>query len=173
MQCLPRSSTGDQHISTMQLFLYLWPLKGHLRSQRSEVLTQSSQYNQSNRCQTPFWDARGQQRVWKCRGWKLQMWRHPHNPAGKDGPRLSSRGYIWEPVMWTGMRVTVAMIRNWMRMKIHCKPIMDYLWIWRIEGTVLESMKIALYILDLSNTIMVKHIEQKAMYPTRRQYCNK
>jgi hypothetical protein len=46
-------------------------------------------------------------------------------PAGEDGPQLNSRGLTWEPVIWTGMRATMATMPMPMRRKKHRKPMMD------------------------------------------------
>jgi len=58
--------------------------------------------------------------------------------AGDDSPRLNSRGFTWEPVMSTGMRVRMGTIRirMWMRRKKHRKLMMDQHQMWRAEGTV-------------------------------------
>src|SRR5882757_2867324 len=70
-------------------------------------------------------------------------------PAGDDGPRLNSRGLTWEPVMSTGMRARMAMMRVRMRRKKHRKPMMDQRRMWRTDGIVLESVKIGQYISDM------------------------
>jgi len=70
-------------------------------------------------------------------------------PAGDDGPQLNSRDLTWEPVMSTGMRVRMAMMRMQTRTKKHRKPMMDQRRMWRTEGIVLESVKIGQYISDM------------------------
>ena len=56
-------------------------------------------------------------------------------------------GLTWEPVMSTGMRVSLARMR--MSTKKHRKPTIDQCTGWRIEGIVLETVRIELYISDL------------------------
>jgi hypothetical protein len=51
--------------------------------------------------------------------------------------------------MSTGMMARMAMMRLRMRRKKHRKPMMDQRRMWRTEDTVLDSMKIGLYIPDL------------------------
>jgi len=46
-------------------------------------------------------------------------------PAGDDRPQLNSGGLTWEPVMWAGMRATMATMRMQLRRKKHRKPMMD------------------------------------------------
>jgi len=75
--------------------------------------------------------------------------------------------------MSTGMGARMAMMRMQMRRKKHRKPMMDQRRMWRTEGIVLESVKIGRYISDMENTIMAKQMQQQAMYPKRRLYCNK
>jgi hypothetical protein len=70
-------------------------------------------------------------------------------PARDNGPRLNSRGLTWEPVMSTGMRARMAMMRMRMRRKKHRKRIIDQRRMWRTVGIVLESVMIGQYISDL------------------------
>jgi len=81
-------------------------------------------------------------------------------------------GLTWEPVMLTGMSAKMVTMRMRMRRIKHHKPMMDQCRMWRTKGIVLESVKIRLYISDLKNTIMAKQMQQQAMYPKRRLYCN-
>jgi hypothetical protein len=76
-------------------------------------------------------------------------------------------GLTWEPVMSMDMMARMAMLQTRMRWAMHQHKM------WGIEGTVLESVKIRQYISDLLNTIMTKQMQQQAMYPNQRQYCNK
>jgi len=92
--------------------------------------------------------------------------------ATNEGPRLSSSGLSWEPLMSTGMRAIMAMSRMRMRSKKHRKPMMDQCRMWRTRGIVFGSVKIGKYISDLWNTIMAKPMQRPAMYPKRRLYCN-
>jgi hypothetical protein len=72
------------------------------------------------------------------------------------------------------MGMSASMAAMWMRMRriTHCKPMMDQRRMWRTEGIVLESVKIALYISDLQDTILAKQLQQHARYPKRSLYCN-
>jgi hypothetical protein len=67
-------------------------------------------------------------------------------PVGDDGPRRNQSGLKWEPMMLTGMRARMAMIRMRMRRNKHPKWMMDQRRMWRTEGIVLERVKIGLYI---------------------------
>jgi len=58
-------------------------------------------------------------------------------------------GLTREPVMWTDMSASMATMRMGMRRNKHCKPMMDQRRMWRTKGTVLESVKIRLYISDV------------------------
>jgi hypothetical protein len=78
------------------------------------------------------------------------------------------RGRICEHVMLMGMSVRMATMGTWMRRKKHLKPMMDQRRMWRTEGIVLESVIIGQYISDMKNTLMVKHMQQEALYPKRR-----
>ena len=53
----------------------------------------------------------------------------------------------WEPEM--SMGISGSMSRMRMRRNTHHKPMMNQCRMWRTEGTVLESVKIGLYISDL------------------------
>jgi len=77
---------------------------------------------------------------------------------------------IVEQVMSTRMRERMATMRK--NRKKHRKPLMDQRRMCRTEGIVLESVKIGQYISDLKNTIMAKQMQQQAMYPKRKLYCN-
>jgi len=70
-------------------------------------------------------------------------------PAGHDRPLLNPKGLTWEPVMSTGMRAKMAMMRMQVRRKKHRKPMMDQHRMWRTERIVLESVKIGRYISDV------------------------
>ena len=74
-------------------------------------------------------------------------------------------GLTCEPLMSTGMNVTMATMQIRMRMKKHRKPMMDQHCMWRTEGIVLESVKMGHSISDMQNTIMVKQMQWQAMYP--------
>ena len=58
-------------------------------------------------------------------------------------------GLSWSPVMSTGMSARMATMWMWMRRNKHRKPMMDPHRMWRTKGTVLQSVKIRLYISDL------------------------
>jgi hypothetical protein len=51
--------------------------------------------------------------------------------------------------MSTGISVSVATMRMRIRRNTHRKPMMDQCRMWWTEGSVLESVKIGLYISDL------------------------
>jgi hypothetical protein len=59
------------------------------------------------------------------------------------------------------------MMQMRIRSNKHRKPMMDQRRMWRTVGTVLESVKIGLYISDLSNAILAKQMQQQAMYLKR------
>jgi hypothetical protein len=67
-------------------------------------------------------------------------------PACDDGPGQTSTGLTLQPVMSTGMRGRMAMIRMWMRMrrKKHHKSMMDQRRMLSTERIVLDSVKIGL-----------------------------
>jgi len=46
-------------------------------------------------------------------------------PARDDGPQPDLRDLTWEPVMSTGMRRMMTMMRMLMRRKHHRRPMMD------------------------------------------------
>jgi len=50
--------------------------------------------------------------------------------------------------MSTGMDASMATTQMRMRRNMHCKSIMDQRRMWRTKGTVLDSVKIRLYISD-------------------------
>jgi len=58
-------------------------------------------------------------------------------PAGDDGPQLIPRRLTWEPVMPTGMRVTMAMMQMLTRWKKHHNPKLGRPTMWRNEGIIL------------------------------------
>jgi len=68
-------------------------------------------------------------------------------PAADHRPWPNWRGLTWEPVISTGMRARIAMMR--MSRKKHRKLEMDQRRMWRTEGIVLERGKIGQYISDM------------------------
>jgi len=87
--------------------------------------------------------------------------------------QLNLGGLTWEPVMSTGMRATMAMMRLRMKRQKHRKPMKDQHKIWRTKGIVLQSVKIGQYMSDLYDMIMAKPVQWQAMYPKQRLYRNK
>jgi hypothetical protein len=84
-------------------------------------------------------------------------------------------GLTWEPVMLMGMRARMArMARMGMQIRRnqHRKPMMDQRRMWSVEGIVLDSVKVGLYISDQYNTIMVKQMKRQAWHLKRRLYSN-
>jgi hypothetical protein len=69
-------------------------------------------------------------------------------PACEDRLQLNWRGLTGEPVMCTGKRASMVMMRMRIRRKKDRKPMMDYSKLWTTEGTVLESVMIGQYISD-------------------------
>jgi len=82
-------------------------------------------------------------------------------------------GLTLEPVVTRGMGARMATKRIQMRGKKHRKPMIDQRRMWRIKGTVQESVMIGQYISDMHNRIIVKQMQWQAMCPTRRLYRNK
>ena len=69
-------------------------------------------------------------------------------PASDDGLSLNYNSLRWGPAMLTGMSVSRAMMRMWMRRNQYQKLLPDECRKWSIEGIVLEGVKIGLYMSD-------------------------
>jgi hypothetical protein len=75
---------------------------------------------------------------------RMRMRRKKHRKPMMDQRRMWSTqgilGLTWEPVMSTGMNVSMATMRMRMRSNKHLKPMMDQRRMWLTEGIVLESV---------------------------------
>jgi hypothetical protein len=80
---------------------------------------------------------------------QMQMRKKKHrNPMIDQSGMWRSEGIVrltWEPVMSTGMSVSMATMRMLLKRHTHRKPMMDQRRMWSTEGIVLESVKIGLH----------------------------
>ena len=84
--------------------------------------------------------------------WK-RMRRKKHRKPMMDQHRMWRTegivGLTWEPVMSTGMSVSMVTMQMLMRRNKHRNPIINQRRMWKTEGIVLECVNIGLYISDL------------------------
>jgi hypothetical protein len=57
-------------------------------------------------------------------------------PASNDGLQRNSSGLALEPVMLTGMRARMEMMRTLVRGNMNCKPMINERRMWRTTGSV-------------------------------------
>jgi hypothetical protein len=102
---------------------------------------------------------------------RMQMMRKNHRQPMMDQRRMRRTecivGVTSERVMSRGISIGMAMMQIRIRSNKHRKPMMDQRRMWRTVGIVLESVKIGLYISDLSSAILAKQMQQQAMYLKR------
>ena len=133
-QCLPWSPSWKQQVLTMLFILTIWPQMWHMRSLRSEALTQTS------RRRTIAWmtnfisGCQGAAGIVMIKVTKATSAMPSLPPAGEHGRPLNSRGLTWEPAISMGMRAGIARIRMRMSRKKHRKPMMDQRRMRRTEG---------------------------------------